>query len=266
MSFRSRVYQGAARRTPSGSFAPHSLFVWGVIWATLVTIPLGIAEVINYRLHPVPETFKKWARRWGITTLWGLGIGVAYAQEAPLDPKQPYVFVANHQNAADILALSVAIPHPFGFVAKSELAGMPVIGSCIRHSPSLFVDKSTPRRAVATMQEAGSRIRQGTSVLIFAEGARSFSPMLLPFQRGAFQLAMEAGVPLVPVTITDGYRVLNEKRRVLWPGTIHVVAHAPIQMRGRKRSELPDVMNEVHRLIQSHVLGACMPEKEEHPT
>lgn len=231
-------------------------FAWFAVVAVLVTVPMSISQLISHRFSPTARTFKRNARLWGRLVLRGIGVRVRIVERVKLDPEQPYVFVSNHQNLLDILALADALPYPFGFVAKGELAKVPFLGFAIRNSASVFLDRSDPRRAVESLQEAGARIRAGMSVLVFPEGARSYSAELLPLKKGAFAVAVEAGVPLVPVTILDAYRLMHEKWKTARPGTIHIVVGEPISMEGMHRRNIPEIMALVQARLEAELAQA----------
>lgn len=226
-------------------------YAWFALAALLVTIPMSLSQFISHQFHPTARNFKRNARRWGRAILRALGIRTKLIQDAPLDPDASYVFVANHQNLLDILVLADVLPYPFGFVAKAELEKVPFLGFAIRNSASLFIDKSDPRRAVESLQEAGARIRGGNSVLVFPEGERSYRAPLLELKKGAFTIAVEAGVPVVPVTLLDAYRLMDERRKISRPGTVHVVVGTPIEMAGRHRRDIPAVMAEVQAQMEA---------------
>jgi 1-acyl-sn-glycerol-3-phosphate acyltransferase len=230
---------------PPPTVANRLRFLWMVFAMFCIAAPLVVCQFVTHRRDPSARNFKRWAGRWGRWTLRAGGIRIHVKDEAGLDPSRPYVFASNHQNALDILALVGGVPYPFGFVAKSELRKMPLIGTALKNSASLFIDRSDPRLSLQSLQEAGARIREGNSVLIYPEGARSFGPRLLPLKRGAFMVALEAGVPVVPVTIIDAYRLLDERGKLARPGTIHIRLGKPIEVSGLHRRDLPVVMDAV---------------------
>lgn len=225
-------------------------FLWGVVVAACVTLPMCIAQVISHRFHSTARNFKRWATRWARGILFGLGLRVELTEAAPLDPSQPYVFVANHQNALDIVAIAARLPYPFGFVAKGELSHMPLIGFALRHSASILLDRSEPRRALEGMKEAAQRIREDNSVLIYPEGERSYAAAMGPFKKGAFLLALEAGVPLVPLVVCDAYQHLDERRYIGRPGRMHVVVGEPIPTAHLRRRDVPELMDQVRTRMQ----------------
>ncbi len=226
-------------------------FVWIGLCSVPATIVAAAAQILAHRRAPTARTFSHWARRWAGWILRPAGVRVELEDHADLAPDQPCIFVANHQNALDILVLSDVVPYPFGYVAKAELERMPALGAAIRHSACVFVDKRDPRTAVRSVQEAADRIRGGNSVLIFPEGERSYSGGLLPFQRGAFFLAAEAGVPLVPVSLLGVYRLLDERRFLFRPGTVRVVLHPALPMGGVTRRDLPGVVERVRETLSA---------------
>ncbi len=223
--------------------------MWFGLWALLVTIPSSFLQMIGHRFDPTARNFKKWSSIWGRTILRGIGIRAVVTEQAPLDPSRPYVFISNHQCLLDILALAGWLPYPFGFVAKIELSRIPFLGFAVRHSASVYIDRSDPRASLESLQRAGERIRGGNSVLVFAEGSRSYAPMLAPFKKGAFMIALEAGVPLVPVTVIDAYRLMDERRRVARPGVLHIAVGEPISLEGKRRKDIPEIMALAERRI-----------------
>ncbi|MEM1271176.1 MAG: lysophospholipid acyltransferase family protein [Bacteroidota bacterium] len=217
-------------------------FGWTFGWAGVATVIFGLGQVIGHQIRPRGETFRFWAGSWA-RSIFGMGaLRVRTRRATTLDPSKPYVFVCNHQNSLDILATLIAIDVPFTFAAKADLKNVPMLGWAMDQSPCIWVDRSTPRKAVQSIRDAGERIRSGTSVLIFPEGERTYSNEVFPMLKGAFQLALEAGVPLVPVVIHDAYKYLDERRYVSRPGVIHVDIGEPIGIEGATRRDLPEIM------------------------
>ncbi len=240
---------------PLPSLGTRLWFGWMSLVSGLATVPMSIAQVVGHAFDPTARNFKRWARLWGGMILGGALIRVEVEEHTALDPSQPYVFVSNHQNLVDILALAAGLPYPFGFIAKAELARVPMLGFALRQSASIFVDKSTPRKAIESVREAGERIRGGNSVLVFAEGMRTFSPFIYPLQRGAFLVAVEAGVPLVPVTVVDAYRLVDERHYTARPGRVRIVVGEPIAMEGKRRGDLPEIMAQVRAQWEAELAG-----------
>lgn len=228
-------------------------FFWFGFNALLWAMPMTLGLVINSLWGRDAKKFKRWAKRWADIVLALSGMRVKVCEQVALDPDQSYVFAANHQNMLDIFILSGKLPYPFGFVAKEEVRRVPVIGTAMRHAPSVFVDRSNPRAAIASMKVAGQQIREGNSVLIFPEGHRTYAPSLLPFKKGAFMLALEAGVPIVPVTIVNSYSLMDERKFIARPGKMQLSVGSPISVDGLRRSDIPTVMNQVRAQLEAEL-------------
>jgi 1-acyl-sn-glycerol-3-phosphate acyltransferase len=156
----------------------------------------------------------------------------------------PVIYMGNHQGNFDIMALTMAIPRTFSWVAKEELFRIPLFGAAMLRAGYIPLDRSDGRKALKSMKLAAERIAGGTSVVIFPEGTRTKDGQLLPFKRGAFLLAARAGVPIVPFTI-NGSRAINPRNRLeLYPGTIRLSFSAAIEVAGVPEAELMERVRE----------------------
>ncbi|MFW5972497.1 MAG: lysophospholipid acyltransferase family protein [Bacteroidota bacterium] len=234
---------------PKPGLASRLHFVWFVFWGIVLTIPLAALQVVTHVFRPTARNFKVWSGLWGRSILTFAGVRVSVEEDVALYPDKPCIFIANHQNLLDILAFAGYLPYPFGFVAKQELARVPMLGLAIRNSASVFLDRSDPRKAIESLKKAGERIRSGMSVLLYPEGTRAYRPVLLPFKKGAFLLAIEAGVPVVPVVMVDGYRLMNEKEKASRPGHVTIRMLTPIDIEGATRKDIPEIMERLREVM-----------------
>jgi 1-acyl-sn-glycerol-3-phosphate acyltransferase len=222
--------------------------LWTTFAAVAGTAVYAPIQLARYKRNPSPHTFHKWSGQWARAILRASGVGVDLRDEAQL--AGPAVFACNHQTALDILVVAGWIPYPFGFVAKEELRTTPLVGAVLENSACVFVDRRDPRASVRSIQQAGQEIRGGASVLVFPEGVRTYSGGLAPFQRGAFVLALEAGVPVVPVALHGSYRVLDERRMAMRPGRVGLHLMPPISTDGLIRRDIPNLMTQVREQIE----------------
>ena len=157
-----------------------------------------------------------------------------------ISPATSYVFVANHQSAYDIFSIYGYLGHNFRWMMKQSLRRLPLVGYACKAAGQIFVDKSSPSALRRTMQAAEKQLAGGMSVVVFPEGARTWDGRVRRFRRGAFLLAEEFGLPVVPVTIDGAFRVLPRFGKLPSPGTIHLTIHAPLQppAKGADASEL----------------------------
>lgn len=221
--------------------------------AFLLMVPFGLGMGIDSLVRPGRRTILRWYRRWGGGTAACGGIRVHVDERAELDPAQPVVFVANHQVAIDIPVMMRTLPLPFAFVAKSTVRALPVLGFFAQRTGSVFVDRSNPRRSLADLGRAAELLRNGRSILFFAEGTRSFAPVVGPLHSGAFRLAITTQAPIVPVTLRNTYRLADERAFASHPGIAQVVVGSPIQTQGLTRRHIPMLMETVATIIRGEL-------------
>lgn len=165
-----------------------------------------------------------------------------------------YIVVPNHQSLYDIFALYGYLGLDVKWVMKKELAKIPGLGFGSKKVGHIFLDRSNQRAAVKSLEEAKKRLVNGVSVVIFPEGTRSKTGKLLPFKRGAFKLAKDLELPLLPVTINGTRKIMPHSSSVnILPGKVSIQIHKPISAKDLKDSELPDIMEQVKKTIQSEL-------------
>ena len=237
---------------PRATVASRLWFVWVLFWTAVFCLLLSPGLVVHSAFRPTARTFVAWMRPWARSVLFMTRIRPRLEARTPL-PDGPVVFVANHQNSVDILTTVACLPRPFVFVARHELRSWPVVGWVIANTACVFIDRSHPRRSVETLRAAGARIRSGDSVLLFPEGGRSYAHRTQPFMRGAFMLALEAGVPVVPVALVGDVGVVDETGHVARPGETRVILGAPIETAGLRRGDLTDLSERVRGVIEAEL-------------
>jgi 1-acyl-sn-glycerol-3-phosphate acyltransferase len=173
-----------------------------------------------------------------------------------LDPRQTYVFISNHRSYLDTAMLFGHLGRRIGILAKKELLKVPILGQGMGYVNIMAIDRSNRQRAIQTVQAATERIRSGVSFGVFAEGTRARPGKMLPFKKGAFYMAIEAGVPIVPVAMNNTDRLMGKGTGEARPGTVEMVLLPPIQTGGASSDA------DVERLI-AHVHAAIAKELEE---
>ena len=246
----------AARRVrtapPAPTLAGHVWFGWLLGWTAILSSVLSPGLVFQSATRPTAETFRRWMRPWARAILASAGIRLRVVERVPL-PDGPVVFVANHQNAVDIPATSAGVPRPFLYVARHELRAWPIVGWVLEKSACIFIRRDNPREALKSLAAAADRVRSGESVLLFPEGGRSHGHGLAPFMRGPFLLAIEAGVPVVPVALVGHTGVVDEKGRAARPGEVHLVLGEPIPTAGLRRRDAGDLSDRVRTALEAEM-------------
>lgn len=146
-----------------------------------------------------------------------------------IDPATSYVFVANHQGAFDIWAIYGYLNHNFKWLMKKSLEKIFMVGYACRRSGHVFVDDSNLKSIKETIAQSEKILKGGMSLVIFPEGSRTHDGHMIPFKRGAFMLASEFRLPVVPITIDGAFRVMPRDTYNVTPGTITLTIHKPIE-------------------------------------
>ena len=196
------------------------------------TTTLGLAAILaglvmralTGRREIVFQIGKVWAR----IHLAVMGIRPEYAGIEHALASGPRIFLANHLSTLDIWALAPALPDTTRFVAKKSIFWIPVLGQAMAIAGFIAIDRSDRTRAVRSLSRAAERVRNGESVILFPEGTRSRDGKLARFKRGSFHLAMQAGVPVVPVSISGTGKIVKPGSIVVQPGPVRVTFSPPI--------------------------------------
>lgn len=222
------------------------LLAWSVFWISLAGLMLLLT-----RDGDVPLMM---ARRFWAPLHWRITGSRMEVEPLPdIDWSRPHVFLMNHQSALDIPCAFAALPVNLRFVAKHVLRYVPFLGQYMAMTGMIFVDRSRHSAAVRSMREAGERIREGASILAFPEGTRSRDGRIMPFKKGPFVLALEAGVPVVPVAIEGTGQVLPTGSLAPRRHLIRVKVGRPIETKGRDLAERDALLREAREaLIQLH--------------
>jgi 1-acyl-sn-glycerol-3-phosphate acyltransferase len=161
-----------------------------------------------------------------------VGVKIEVRGRERLQAGQNYIFMSNHVSNLDPPALIPVIPGRCSVLVKKELFRVPVLGTGMKLGQLVPVDRGDQEAAIESVREAVQVLRQRLHMVIYPEGTRSSDGRLLPFKKGPFHLAMDSGVPVVPVTMLGTYESWPKTRFALRPGTATVVFHPPIDPRG----------------------------------
>jgi 1-acyl-sn-glycerol-3-phosphate acyltransferase len=170
-----------------------------------------------------------------------------------IEPGQSYVIVSNHQSHYDIFVLYGWLGVDIKWVMKTELRKAPVIGYICKKMEHIFIDRSDHRAAIESINRAKAKIVNGTSVIFFPEGTRSEDGRLGRFKKGAFRLAVDLGLPILPVTISGTHAVLPKGTLDLFPGAVDMIVHPPIQASEYDSGNLEALMEKTRKVIASEL-------------
>jgi 1-acyl-sn-glycerol-3-phosphate acyltransferase len=194
---------------------------------SVYTIVLGTLSITS-SLFETSGRFAHWcARTWSRLILVTTGVHVDVSGLERLAANRAYVFVANHQSIYDIPIVFWSLPYQIRIIAKESLGRFPFLGWHLRRTGHMLVDRRRPDRA-ALFGRASTLMKQGLSLIVFPEGTRSRDGRVAPFKGGSFYLALEAGLPVVPISIVGSRHVMLKGRLATYPGRVKLIVHEPI--------------------------------------
>lgn len=218
------------------------------IVATIITsLTVAIGSTLHkghfWGYHP-----GKW---WARVILWAFLIPVKVTGRENLKQGQSYVFVSNHQGAFDIFLIYGYLCRNFKWMMKRGIRKIPFVGFACERSHQIFVDKSGPRKVKETYDKAREILRDGISLVVFPEGARSFTGHMGVFRRGAFMLADELQLPVVPLTINGSFDIMPRTRDwhfANWHRLTFTI-HEPIYPQGQGAENVKQTMESSYQTI-----------------
>ena len=220
------------------------IFVATVL-TSLITILGGFINAHVFGYYP--------GRIWSKVVLRVLLLPIHVEGREHLHPRQSYVFVANHQGPVDIFLIYGYLGRNFKWMMKKALRQMPLVGVACEKARHIFVDKSGPKAIKETIDKARATLQNGTSLVVFPEGSRTFTGHMGLFRKGAFQLADDLQLPVVPVTIDGSFDVLTRMAGfnfVHWH-PLRLVIHEPIPPVGEGKEDIKHTMEEAYRVIMN---------------
>ena len=199
--------------------------IWFYVLVALPIIALFPILLISISKESWYHFFFKLARFWAYFILIGMGFWVKIEREEIPDKSKSYMFIANHTSMADIMLMLVSVKNPFVFVGKKELTKIPLFGFFYKRT-CILVDRSSEKSRKAVFLRAQRRLQQGLSICIFPEGGVPEEHILLDdFKDGAFRLAINHQIPLVPLTFLDNKKRLSYTFFSGGPGFMRVKIH-----------------------------------------
>lgn len=228
-------------------YQPYKYFIFIPLFTVFSLLFSFLAASFSILVNPRAGSF--WGAIWAKFTGCLTPMMVSVKGRENINRKQSYVIIANHQSGYDIFLLYGWLNVDFKWIMKKELRNAPGIGYASHKVGHIFLDRSSPRAAMESIEEAKRKLKKGTSVVIFPEGTRSGSSQMQKFKKGAFKIAFELGLPILPVTIIDTYKVYNKGLNLL-PGSVQMIIHEAIDTT-LYTDRLNELMDLTHSTIQS---------------
>lgn len=206
-----------------------------IIYQYLIAFPIlwvltMLTAIITIILFPWPNCkFVNWVQKlWSRSFGWMLFLPVTITGKENIKPGQSYVFVANHQSMLDVWIIYGWLPVIFKWLMKAELRKVPFVGSACKAAGHVFVDRSSPMAAKKSLEEVEKALTNGICTVIFPEGTRTLNGEVGRFKRGAFQIALELNLPIIPISLSGCYEAMNRKAKYVTWHPIHMHIGEPI--------------------------------------
>ena len=231
------------------------------IWIFLATTVLGSTVILIAFFTQTGNFPHLVARLWGRSILWISGVKVTVKGLEKLNSNQSYIYMANHQSNYDIPVLLGKLPVQFRWLAKAELFRIPIFGRAMQGCGYISIDRSNRKRAFKSLTEAAQTIRDGTSVMIFPEGTRSYDGKLKDFKKGGFILSVDAGVPIVPIIIRGTWPIMPRTRLRIEPAPVTIEIQDPIETKDFSRRTKDELIKKIRETMITQMESSRMGEQ-----
>jgi 1-acyl-sn-glycerol-3-phosphate acyltransferase len=221
-----------------------------IVAAALCITALAAACVVIINIFSAAEKHgRRIGRCWAKILLYISGVKIEIIGMENIVSGKPQILMANHQSDFDILICMAGIPLDFIWTAKKELFRIPVFGKAMRASGFIEIDRQDHEKAIKSLAQAAAKFQEGISVASFPEGTRSRDGQLLPFKQGMFYLALQTGIPIVPVSIIGSGKIMSKKSWQVNRGEIIMVIDKPVDVSGYTIETRASLMEKVRNII-----------------
>lgn len=227
--------------------------IWFALLAAILTVTLAPFLLLfstSVKLYPI---FYRFGRVWGIVLTYGMGFFPKVKREFEGRLPYPHIMSANHTSYLDIFLAYRLFKRPLVFLGKKELSKIPLFGP-LYAKVSVLVDRTSQESRKRVVNDSIERINNGQGMVIFPEGGIPKVPTLLSkFKRGAFKIAAETGVPIIPVTFADHKRKFPAYKMAGSMGRLRITIHKPEYAKGKTDADVDELQNRVFNIIQEEL-------------
>ena len=234
-------------------FWPYQLYEWLILMPLvgILTLIFGALTAVAASLVTPHFASRVFGATWARLIGWLTPIAVTVEGKQNANRKRSYVVVSNHQSLYDIIVIYGWLALDLKWVMKKELRKVPGIGIGCEKAGHIFIDRKNPGLASKAVSEALDRLGDGIGILFFAEGTRSLDGKLKPFKKGAFRIAIEQRLPVLPVTLLGTRDILPANSLNAFPGRARMIIHPAIETDGLGQAQIGDLMDATKAAITS---------------
>ena len=220
-----------------------------IVWIFLVSIIFASLAILASLIDKTGNLSHLSARVWARSILFANRTKVAIKGLSHIDPSKSYIYMSNHQSSFDIFVLLAYLKVQFRWLAKAELFRIPLFGFAMKRAGYISIDRSNRRAAFTSLKKASESIRGGVSVIIFPEGTRSLDGNIRSFKSGGFVLAVDSGVPIVPVILHGTRSIMAKERLRIKPGNVLLEITQPVETSEFIRKTRNDLLDKIRQII-----------------
>ena len=246
---------GGAQHEKEGAHRVTVRTVFQMMAVGLATLAIGLPAIALGILVPGQvrkgKIFRWVTKSYSRILLPVFGVTVETRGLSRVGRDNPYIFMSNHASHVDSLALAVSIPHPLHWVFKKELSKIPVFGWVLLSLGQIMVDRRSAAQSRTALSSAVAALAGNNSVLIYVEGTRSKDGKLQPLKKGGFHIALQSGLPIVPVRISGSHDIVPSGSLRVRPGRVVVELFDPIPTEGKTENDIPELMARVRDALLS---------------
>jgi 1-acyl-sn-glycerol-3-phosphate acyltransferase len=221
-----------------------------LLWIVLTTFFWGLTAIVTSFFTRTGNPVHRVAGIWARSILFASRIKVTVNGLANIDPTQSYVYMSNHQSNFDIPVLLAYLPVQFRWLAKAELFNIPIFGRAMRGAGYVKIDRFNRESAFESINEAAAKMKNGVSVMIFPEGTRSLDGKIRSFKKGGFVMAVDAGVPIVPIVLKGTWTIMEKSSLKINTGEVSLNIEPPIATTDYTRENKDDLIKSVRAVIR----------------
>lgn len=241
----------AAVREPNLTFHWWRTVFYLIPLVSLYTIVLGATSLVSTLFDRTGDFGHKCARTWSSWILKTTGVRVRVRGLEHLEAGRSYVFAANHQSIYDIPVVFASVPFQLRIVAKESLGRIPFLGWHLLRTGHLLVDRRNPGPDI--VRKMARLVDEAHSLIVFPEGTRSRDGEVARFRKGSFVVAIDAQLPVVPVSISGTRHVMKKGRLTVCPGEVTLTVHPPVPTSGLSRQDVLPFAEQVRAIVTSAV-------------
>lgn len=228
------------------------LYTYIIFWpiGAAYTVFTALMTILMVNVGVPARAVNSFVAFWARLLCWLALSPVTVEGAEHLDPRGSYLFLSNHQGIFEIFAIYGYIPNRFSWIMKQEIRSIPFVGKACEKVGHIFIDRSSKMKAMHSLEQAEQRLRtMHSSVVMFPEGTRTHDGQVGRFKRGAFFMARDLHLPIVPLTVSGSYQIMPRDSYYIQPHRLRLVFHQPVDTEGLTDDNMPQYIDQVRNTI-----------------